>query len=398
MTRRIPRSRLVAGLAVLLALAAHAAALVRNETPETVEVEGGGGDGAIAALGNAFEDMTAGRETPVPAEEITPEAPPEQVPPETQEVAEPSESQETPRTEPVETQTETPPLETARSTPEATPSETPPDAQAPARPVAQAPTKPVPQQPAQSPAQTPAQTTPSQAPTTGLAVLPPQTMTPQKPETTPVQTAQPVEPIPQEVTPQETTPTETTPQEVTPTEPVTTATLPPLPDEVEPDPDSAAPLVSRKPPNRPDDLRPTEPVQQKAPPKPKVAAAPQGSNADRTQRKGSETGSSQATAARAAQSTAKSTEAGNAALSNYRGQVFRKIARAKRGQVNIKGATVVALTIGSSGQLAGLRVARSSGSGKLDDIALAQVRRAAPFPAPPGGASQTYTVKISGSK
>ena len=84
-------------------------------------------------------------------------------------------------------------------------------------------------------------------------------------------------------------------------------------------------------------------------------------------------------------------------MSNYRGQVFRKIARAKRGRVNIRGATIVTLTIAPSGQLAGIGVARSSGSGKLDEIAVSQVRRAAPFPAPPNGQSQRYTVKISGA-
>ena len=174
------------------------------------------------------------------------------------------------------------------------------------------------------------------------------------------------------------------------------------------DPDSTAPLISRKPPNRPDSIRPPEPEPEprqqarpdpprETPPKPKTAAAPQGNNADRNARKGAETGG-QGTAARTATSNSNSSEAGNAAMSNYRGKVFRRIARAKRGRVNIPGATLVSLTIAPSGQLAGVSVARSSGSGKLDQIAVAQIRRAAPFPAPPNGRTASYTVKISGQK
>ena len=57
-------------------------------------------------------------------------------------------------------------------------------------------------------------------------------------------------------------------------------------------------------------------------------------------------------------------------MSNYRGKVFRRIARAKRGQVNVRGATIVTLTIGPTGQLTGVGVARSSGSARLDEIAV----------------------------
>ena len=145
--RRMPRSRLVAGLAVLLALAAHAAALVRNDAVEEAQYEGGGGDGAIAALGSAFEDMTAGRAEPVTADETTPEAPVEQAPPEDREVSQPEKTAETPKAEPVETPVE-PVEETTETAPEAakpvvkpvvTPMETTAARQQPAKPVAQTP-------------------------------------------------------------------------------------------------------------------------------------------------------------------------------------------------------------------------------------------------------------------
>ena len=140
--------------------------------------------------------------------------------------------------------------------------------------------------------------------------------------------------------------------------------------------------------------RRADPKPEREPPQ-RATAAPQG-NSDRNATRGAATGSSSATAARQATSNSSSSEAGNAAMSNYRGKVFRRIARAKRGQVNVRGATIVTLTIGPTGQLTGVGVARSSGSARLDEIAVTQIRRAAPFPAPPNGQSQSYTVKISG--
>ncbi|MBB94051.1 MAG: hypothetical protein CML68_05525 [Rhodobacteraceae bacterium] len=414
MTRRIPRSRLAGCAALLLAAGAHATALVRNEPPEA-QTEGGAG-AAVAALGSAFEDMTTGRESPVEAEELPPEEAVEPTPPEP-----PQETTETPE----------PPV-TDRAEPAQTPSapaDTASDA-APVDPTPPSPVEPIQQAPVQSEA-APTEVTPqaqapglvAMAPSAGLAVAPLDTPTPQDPVEPPSLTALPVTPTepldhqtpeatpPEPLTPE--APQPETPQAaepVQPTEPATTAALTPVdpttPDN--PDPDSSAPLISRKPPNRPDSIRPPEPEpapaprQQaqpapKAPAKPSAPAAPQG-NANQNTRKGTETGSASATAARQASSNAKSSQAGNAALSNYRGNVFRRIARAKRGRVNIKGATLVSLTISPSGQLAGVSVARSSGSGKLDQIAVAQVRRAAPFPATPDGRSQSYTVKISGAK
>ena len=70
--------------------------------------------------------------------------------------------------------------------------------------------------------------------------------------------------------------------------------------------------------------------------------------------------------------------------------------RAKRQRVNIRGAALVRFSIAANGALRAASIVKSSGSAKLDSIALAQVRRAAPFPAPPAGARTTYTVRIKG--
>jgi periplasmic protein TonB len=53
----------------------------------------------------------------------------------------------------------------------------------------------------------------------------------------------------------------------------------------------------------------------------------------------------------------------------------------------------VIFAIGDGGGLRFVRVGRSSGSQRLDQLALATVRNASPYPAPPGGA-QSFTIRI----
>ena len=77
--------------------------------------------------------------------------------------------------------------------------------------------------------------------------------------------------------------------------------------------------------------------------------------------------------------------AGNAAVSNYPGKVAASLKRAARGISNpgrsrATGDVRVSFTVTASGDLAGVRIASSSGSPDLDNAALAIVRRAAPFP------------------
>lgn len=231
---------------------------------------------------------------------------------------------------------------------------------------------------------------------TGLAVLDmptapkPATAAPVTPVTpaTPVVQAQPSQPVTQPVaTPQ--------PAAQTPLSDVT-----PQND----DPDSAAPVISRRPPTDVPD-RPTAPPPPPAKPKataetkpkPKAPAqsARQGSNAPVNANKGTATGSDQGRAAKAATSQSKNSQAGNAAMNNYNGKVYRKIARARRGTANAPGKALVALRIAPSGQLVSASIARSSGSAQFDQIAVAQVRRAAPFPAVPTGKQLNLTLTIT---
>jgi protein TonB len=85
---------------------------------------------------------------------------------------------------------------------------------------------------------------------------------------------------------------------------------------------------------------------------------------------------------------------------NYRGIVAAQLARQKRYPPDARsagqeGVATVTFRIGGSGQVSGVRLARSSGSASLDREVQAMVQRAAPFPPPPGGQSMTFAAPIS---
>lgn len=139
-----------------------------------------------------------------------------------------------------------------------------------------------------------------------------------------------------------------------------------------------------------------KPLQNPKPePSPKPVAKPRGNSVVNTNRGVTES-NRQAQGGQSQRQNGQARVQGNAAVSNYPGKVMRKIQRAKR-PASVKGVAVVSFSIGPGGSLAGVGIARSSGSGKLDSIALAQVRRAAPFPPPPAGARTRFTVRIKGN-
>jgi protein TonB len=76
----------------------------------------------------------------------------------------------------------------------------------------------------------------------------------------------------------------------------------------------------------------------------------------------------------------------------YASSVWSALARHKP-RAGQSGSTTVVFAIGGNGALRGLRVGRSSGNARIDQLALATVRSAAPFPPPPSG-SASYTIRI----
>lgn len=353
----IPHSRIAAVLAAVTALSAHAAGLSGFGAENAIEIEGGGTVDE-AALGASFADMVAGtvkpsvaREAPQPTPEDVQETPPEEAL-EPVEQAAPVEPQQTAKPAPVK------PVEVAKP----------------------AAVQPVAQRPVDQPAVVPiaAVTAPQDKPIepVDLAMAPPPdaqiTSAPLSEAVREPKVAKPVEvskPLETEA------PTEQE-QEVLPAD---------------------ARLAAIRPVARPEQARPVKQKPRKTKPEqPKPSLAAKAGNSQQNAKKGTETGAKPKGAANASRATSNSKSGGNAAASNYAGVVKRKIHRARRKSVNVRGAARVTFRIADSGALASISISRSSGSNRLDKVALTQVRSAAPFPKPPAGARRQYSVEIKG--
>jgi periplasmic protein TonB len=114
----------------------------------------------------------------------------------------------------------------------------------------------------------------------------------------------------------------------------------------------------------------------------------------RDAKKGQMDGSDKGTAAKS--SAGKSASGtGNAKASTYPGLVQRKIARTRQKPSSGKGSVIVSFSVTSSGALAGVSLARSSGNAAADSAALDHIRRSAPFPAPPAGAQTRFQIPVA---
>ncbi|MCA0960574.1 energy transducer TonB [Salipiger bermudensis] len=375
----IAHSRTAKLVAILLAGSAHGAlalALLPDDPPTLIE---GSGGAAEARIGSSFQDMAAGTLSPTPSEDIVKAEPVDEAP-------QPDTAHETApvaEAEPIapEQARPAPPPEPVTETAEAVPVE--PDAPAPVAPFTAAP-----------------------SPDVVAALAPPEPDAAERPEELEPEAIQPQPDATETAEPE--TAEAVTPEAPEPTQPeeTTEALAPEEEPEVEPEdateeaPETAL-ASSLRPMERPDTLRRPEPEPQPAPrretrPEPtetrQTQRAPQG-NSDRNARAGQAQGSETATATRSG-SGGRSQEAGNAAASNYPGQVMRKLSRVPRPRMNARGAAVVAFSITGSGGLSGVSLARSSGSAALDRAALQVVQRAAPFPAPPAGAQRSFSIQI----
>jgi protein TonB len=76
----------------------------------------------------------------------------------------------------------------------------------------------------------------------------------------------------------------------------------------------------------------------------------------------------------------------------YASKVWSALARHKP-RAGQSGSATVAFAIGENGGLRGLKIGRSSGNARIDQLALATVRGAAPFPPPPSGTA-SYSIRI----
>ncbi|MEQ8895996.1 MAG: TonB family protein [Roseovarius sp.] len=79
---------------------------------------------------------------------------------------------------------------------------------------------------------------------------------------------------------------------------------------------------------------------------------------------------------------------GNAEAANYAGRVLTHLNTTARMATSAQGSARVQFQINADGSVAWVRVVNSSGSSGIDDAAMAQVRRSAPFPKPPEGTTR----------
>jgi len=161
--------------------------------------------------------------------------------------------------------------------------------------------------------------------------------------------------------------------------------------------DPSVVLTSQRPVRRPPGLAPPKPPapRQVATPPPPRGNANRNANAGATQQAAPRaTATTSGSNARAAAPAATASNARE--VSNYPGQVMRRISRVRKPRTNARGSALIAFTISANGGLAALSVSRSSGNAQLDQMAAQVIQRAAPFPAPPSGAQTRFRVDISG--
>jgi protein TonB len=85
--------------------------------------------------------------------------------------------------------------------------------------------------------------------------------------------------------------------------------------------------------------------------------------------------------------------AGKVSSGRYAANVRAAIGR-HRPRVGGGGSATVAFSIGPGGGLQGVKIVRSSGKQAADQAAIATVRAAAPFPPPPAGTNNTFSIQI----
>jgi periplasmic protein TonB len=76
----------------------------------------------------------------------------------------------------------------------------------------------------------------------------------------------------------------------------------------------------------------------------------------------------------------------------YASKVWGALARHKP-RAGQRGSATVVFSVGASGALGGVRIGQSSGNSRIDQLALATVRGAAPFPPPPSGPA-SFSIRI----
>ena len=159
-------------------------------------------------------------------------------------------------------------------------------------------------------------------------------------------------------------------------------------------PDAMDVSLLPQPEEKPVEQKPEPRPVQAAPPKPVKNAAP----APERRRIDAPTREKATTRAKA---SVASTAANNVGFgrsdrdTNYPGLVHAHLRRHQPAGRGEQGTATVTFSLGGGGRVTSVRLARGSGVSSIDSEVTAMVRRASPFPAPPSGRSQSFTVPVS---
>jgi protein TonB len=142
------------------------------------------------------------------------------------------------------------------------------------------------------------------------------------------------------------------------------------------------------------EVKPVPKTEKTAPPKPIKDAAP----AKERRRIEAPTRDQPAKQAKASSPSTAANSVGigrSDASTNYPGTVRAHLSRYQQSLGSNQGTAVVSFTLGGSGAVGGVRLARASGVAAIDQEVQAMVRRASPFPPPPAGAMRSFTIPIN---
>lgn len=150
-----------------------------------------------------------------------------------------------------------------------------------------------------------------------------------------------------------------------------------------------------------------KPVEKKAEPEPVQAAPPKPvKNAAPAKEQRRVAAPTREKATKEAKASTPSSQANNVGVgrsnndTNYPGLVSAHLRRYQQYPADARqrgetGTASVTFGIGGSGGVTSVQLARSSGVGSIDQEVQAMVRRASPFPAPPGGRAQSFTIPVN---
>lgn len=92
-----------------------------------------------------------------------------------------------------------------------------------------------------------------------------------------------------------------------------------------------------------------------------------------------------------ASSDTASAELGNAAEDNYNGALMRHMRKARKFDTNARRSSKISITIDAHGNVLEVRVLRASGDKTWDRRVVKELKRIAPYPAPPSGETHSWS-------